>query len=524
MTSIFDLKTSVEELESLNEGISRFEYNQIPCTRDLTGNNFPNGQQHFRFECSGARWWIPSRTYMRARFQLQDGAGNAIDLSDNIAPNMSLMSNLYQNAEFRISDKVVSRVADFLPEVDALETRLTKSKSWLDSIGDATNWWESSQVIRRNEVSVDGTEVDVTQPPITNVTARVAMTFDAPGADANGWGYDDATGVLTYARGADAAGLTAAQAVGQYLVGSYFSFIGVAGVPETPLKITALNAGAGTMTVAAFSLGVNVALSGLNNFNRTVFSSNLNISKPTRRNGEFELCYVPPLSIFKVNTAMPSGRYQLSLQPQTATSYQKRAIESTLGIASKEPLLNGQVPDGTKFKLVVVDMYLYVATVEGPRADDITYLLSLEQTRAQVEKVDSASFQQRSYDVSPSTYALTCAFSDQRSGENTAISCSKFKSYDNDNIPTESQELKLNRFFIQFAGVSKPSPDSDPQFVAGTDYTIQRYNETMLYSGAHYDTGGSETIKEFHDRGQYLYFSWPRKNHCAKKQTLISVC
>ena len=49
MTSIFDLKTSVEELDSLNEGTSRMEYDQHPPTRDVTTNNFANGAIHFRY-------------------------------------------------------------------------------------------------------------------------------------------------------------------------------------------------------------------------------------------------------------------------------------------------------------------------------------------------------------------------------------------------------------------------------------------------------------------------------------------
>ena len=52
--------------------------------------------------------------------------------------------------------------------------------------------------------------------------------------------------------------------------------------------------------------------------------------------------------------------------------------------------------------------------------------------------------------------------------------------------------------------------DAAPEFKAGTDYTTQRYIESQIYSGAYYDTGGAETIEEYHERGAYYYFSWPR--------------
>jgi hypothetical protein len=102
------------------------------------------------------------------------------------------------------------------------------------------------------------------------------------------------------------------------------------------------------------------------------------------------------------------------------------------------------------------------------------------------------------------------AYQDLRAGENTALSVSKFKSYDNAAAPATSEELKLNRFFINYAGQNLPAPDADPSFLAGNDYTVQRYSETQMYSGAYFDTGGSESINDFHERGAYYYFAWPR--------------
>jgi hypothetical protein len=31
-----------------------------------------------------------------------------------------------------------------------------------------------------------------------------------------------------------------------------------------------------------------------------------------------------------------------------------------------------------------------------------------------------------------------------------------------------------------------------------------------MYSGAYYNSGSPESIKEYHNRGSYYYFSWPR--------------
>jgi hypothetical protein len=520
MTSIFELKTNVSELSSANEGTSRMEYDQHPPTRDVVGNNFANGAIHFRFQTSGQKWWLPSRSYTRARFRLTHGDGTTQLLDgDDIAPNMGLMSSLFQSGEFRINDKVVSRVADFMPQVDALETRLTKSKSWIDSVGEATNWWQESQQLRQAEVSSNGTVVKdkVAIVPLDTQAGRVAIGFDASAIDANTAAYVAATGVITFAVGINAVALPADVRV-VYPAGTFFTYLTGAAAGVSMKVITGVNgAGAGSATtiVVEPNWNANVAATagGAQTLDFARITSEPIVGTSSRRVKDFELTWAPPLSIFKVGHALPGGKYELVLNPQTATSFQKRAIESKIGQLSKTGTLPGGVAGD--FKLEIVDFYFYCATVEGPRADDITYLLDLEQTRCQSEKIDNVSFAQKNFDVSPSTYALTVAYQDLRAGENTALSVSKFKSYNSagGNLQPDAgtnEELKLNRFFINYSGQNLPAPDADPSFVAGTDYTTQRYAESQIYSGAYFDTGGAETIEDYHNRGAYYYFSWPR--------------
>ena len=519
MSSIFDLKTSVEELSSTNEGTSRMEYDQHPPTRDVVGNNFANGAIHFRFQTSGQKWWIPSRSYIRTRFKLTKGNGTtALDLTDLTAPNMGMMASLFQSAEIRINDKVVSRVSDFMPQVDALEHRLTKSKSWLDSVGEATNWWEDNQAIRMNEVSSDGAILkDKTPvPEAEQIQTAAQLGFDA----LNSYAYVAATGIVTFAQGG-AAGAPPVVDGGLFAEGDLFAFTAVAGGETGVLGVR--------MRVAQIIDATNIRVEPIapndvvadnaNNFSR-IRAGGAGVTPDSRRISNFETCWCPPLSLFKVGHALPSMRVELVLNPQTATAYQKRAIESVLGENSRNPTLPGGA--AANFKLEVVNMYLYTATVEGPRADDITYLLDLEQTRCQAEKIDNANLQQKNFDVSPSTYALTCAFQDLRAGEHTAVSASKFKSYDNLLNPSIQQELKLIRFFVNFAGQTLPAPDADPSFVAGEDYSIQRYTDSQIYSGAFYDTGGAETIEEYHDRGAYYYQSWPRDGTDRSTRVTVS--
>ena len=79
--TIFDLPTSVAELPSVNQAMSRMQYDQVAPTRDVVGTAFPNGQIHTRFEISGTKRWVPSKTYIRLRCSLTSDAASAVALT-----------------------------------------------------------------------------------------------------------------------------------------------------------------------------------------------------------------------------------------------------------------------------------------------------------------------------------------------------------------------------------------------------------------------------------------------------------
>jgi hypothetical protein len=443
-----------------------------------------------------------NKSYIRTRMSISKVGGAQLNNADGIAPNMDLMPNLFQSCQFNIQDKTVSRIPDFVPQIDALENRLLKSKSWIDSVGNSTNFWQSSQSLRQSQVTSDGTVVNqnnVTTPDTT--TTRLGMGFtDAGGIAAttrDSWAYTYATGALVYNAGTDAGGLIAAQASAAYPVGNYFKYLGNAGIPEVEMKVLT-NDGAGNLTVERL-ITANVAPDGRFNFVRVVRGNP--ITAPSRRVEFFETTWTPPLSAFKIEHAFPCGRYQLDLMPQTSTAWKKRAIESVFGGGDKNA--------GVDYDVNIVDMYLYVQTLEGSSVDNMEYLLDLEEVRCQSEKIENSSFGQKNVDVSPSTYAVTVAYQDVRCGENSQISASKFKVYDT--AIANSVEQNLTRMFISFSGVQLPSPDCDPLYEAKIDYTTERYLSNLIHSGAYFDAGGSETLEEWGKaRGSYYYFKTPR--------------
>jgi hypothetical protein len=237
------------------------------------------------------------------------------------------------------------------------------------------------------------------------------------------------------------------------------------------------------------------------------------IRKTAGRNASaFELIWTPPLNLFKIASALPPGlKFELVLTPQTNTVVQKYAIESALGLGDKIPNIatNASPTAGSQYKFHVTDMYLYVNTVEGPRFDQGSFLLDLEQTRCQSQKINTKSLSQKQFEVSPSAYALTIGYDDLRAGTNTQVSASKMKLF-NTALTASDQELNLSRFYVQYAGRQVPSPDADIDFDSTTDRTTQRYVESQLNSGSYYNSGGSETIQDYHNRGSYYYFAFPK--------------
>lgn len=371
--SIFNLKTSMSQLEASNVGVNRMQYEQIPPSRDVSTSNFTNGSIHFHWQNSADKYWIPNKTYIRLRCSLTKADGSALVSADDIAVNMNFGASLFTSGEFRIADRTVSRVPDFFGQVDAIENRIYKSKSYMDSFGKSSNFMD----------------------PVVN--------------------------------------------------------------------------------------------------NR----------KHTYQH--FESIWTPSLSIFKVDHAIPGGRFELVLNPESLSMVQKQAIES-LGDSSKKPKTGalGETPD---YNFQVESMHLYILTCIGPRADDIQYYLDLESTSCMTDTIQGTALSQKNFDVPPSTYGVSVAYQDARYREDTRLSCSKFKSYNSDIQLNKDTALGLTRFYINYGGQNFPQPDADPAFKTDvTNYMIQRYAETMIQNGACFDTGGSESFEDWVNRGMYLHF------------------
>lgn len=480
---MFTLPTVMRDPAMSTDSGAKLNYEQVSSTRDVSAASFAKGTIHYKFQTNGTKWWMPSKSYLRVRCSLKNGAGDPLKVQDGIAPNMALCANLFQNCEFRVNDKVVSRVSENVAQIDALDNRLNKSKSWLDGVAQYTNFWNPDFRVRQAEVCVDGSNAQFSEV----LSTPVQMGYLA-GETATLVG---ATGVITFS-GGDA---TLIWEVDDYIV-----------LGGQPLLITIVT-DATHITVAG-GLGMTGDLGATTNFSRV---RDVKYQDNARKTGEFELIWQPPLSIFKVDHALPAGKYELVFNPQVEGTYQRGAVET----------LFNSVP-GTDYNFTVTSMYFITQTTEGPRCDDLTYLLDLEQTRCQNDTVPGISFSQRYFEVSPATYALTVAYQDARVNSDTRYSSTKFKSYNVGNDLTVDQSRTLNRFFLNYAGSSYPQPDADCQYVPGsTDFTVQRYAETLMYSNGWEDAASPESLLDWVNRGSYFHFKITREG--TDRSTRLSV-
>lgn len=481
--SFLDLATNENEIKGVSEGFSDYQWQQVSATRDITGTNFPNGLIRFKFDIDATRRWIPQEAYIRSRISITKVGGAQLELSDDVAPNMGFMASLFQNGEFRYNNMAISRLSDYVPEVNALAQRSTLSKSHNDSIG-GMNMWESDYYVRANRVARLGFDQD-----------QWVKTYDFLDilTTGNTLAVTAASNTLTFAIGTG----TAIPDLRKYFsVGDTISVTHTAGTYSGTIETVAAAA------VTGPAVGADAGATAITALTYTSVGGGMHrLPRVSKRDGAIEFIWRPPLSVFGYEKALPIGKYELQLNPQTSSVYKNLIVESLL--ANKT--------GGTDYDVSIIDMYLYIPTVKAKRFGTGRFFIDLTEITCQKDTITggATSLTHSRFTIPKSTFALTAAFQDSRTSTSTLYSTTKFK------MGTSNTELGLNRFHIHYAGKTRPSPDADPAYkksgsAAPEDYTTEMYYRTAASVGALSDTGGGETVREWQDRGAYYHYFWPK--------------
>lgn len=492
--SIFDLPTQPSELKSANMGIDKSYLQQVAADRNSIGPNFSNGTIRFPFQVGATERWLPHRSFFRIRLSVTDENGAALTINDDVALNMNPASCLWSQGEVRLNNKTISRCADYWSQIDTLCKRMDKSRSWIENAGNSCEILAPRQADRVNETASDGLLPD----GAVRASALSAAGIAAP----NQVAFTAATGVLTFTQNG---GNPIPDLTQLFPVGSKIRFTADAPAGYTAGDYEVLAVGAATVNIAPASVAAgNVAAIDVTDGILSVQGQ-----QADRRVSNLELNYQPlALSVFKCEKALPLGQWAVEMTPSQESVWQKRIIESLFG--------DKAVGAGNDYLVTIDQIYFYCAKVQTSRVDNLSYLIDLENTRAMQDQIQGSSLSQNTFNVSPSTYAITVAYQDGRAGVNTQVSQTKLKSYARvippaaSDVPLADLSASLSRWYMQYGGQKYPQVDLDPQFTTTTDFFNQLYINSQLNTGGYMDSGGCETQKEWLERGLYLHYLTPK--------------
>jgi len=412
---MFDLPRKPHHLVGANEGAANGQYRQVTATEDVSGNQFSQGVQQFRFDTSGNTWFVPAMSYFRLRCsltQVREDGGQALPIlsRSDLAPNAGLAANLFKSVDVKLNGHSVEKITERLPQIDALRTRTTNTGGWLNQLGKRTNFWESSLATRREMVAVDGyCQNEYLQRPRYGRT----LTQEQAGFDvAHQFAYQHTSMLLV----ADENGAGPIDLLhGPMALRPGDRVIHERAILEIE-EVVSAHAAMAKYIYAAPELGRRSINDGGDpagsvpgwNFQKLCQAS----TNQACGKNEFEILWRPPLGFFQVDHAIPpGGQWLIEFNPANAHDCRKNAVETFLQDLDvlRNPSVAGQ------FDFRVEDFYFYMYTVESERFDHGEWFLDLPQMRCQLQNMpgNATSLVQKNFDVPGKTTHLTLAFQDQ---------------------------------------------------------------------------------------------------------------
>ena len=555
-------------------------YRQIDLSTALNVTKWTQNQHVFRWAMDGNTWWIPQRSYMRVRAKFSRNVKNTVTTQhedayttglgtivegDGVAPVYGFCSSLFQSMQHDMSGSTVSSISNYVPQIDALRYRTSKNEAWRRTLGSSSNCYESfgkrQQKILRDSQSRDAApeiihyrkidiadskdngadfpmditvqmEVKTSDHTYRGDTAIIAgPSQNYPAAGATGDLSRNCTLVELKVAGAfnvaNDISWDKLEENNRLSIGDWITFVygsnaflsgGAAGTANTiaPLDQAssddkhAFTVRTQVIYFSQNSLYVYPAIphAALSVFFDFVIEHVIK-KHETMSSSEVEFLWSPPLSLWQdVTHAIPSSVHELRLTANN--NFQKDCIE----------VLNPG--NENKFQVDIVDFKLFLGCVDGPPVgmdEKQSYVLNMADWQVNMSQVGLSAvptMRLSTFDVNPSATQLAFAFQRQEISSSLS-SVSEFTSSFGD------AETGLSRFYIQYAGQQRPTPDSDSsmerhyqvganqnQDLRNIDFSTQRWWETIINTNQLYSPGGTETRIQWYNLGPYYYFAWPK--------------
>lgn len=555
-------------------------FREITCKRSVNDAVFAQGVQDFDFSVSGKHAFIPSLSYFVIKTKLSvavrdlpinQGAspvspgGTALSpriwrvpyRSDEIALADHFGSTLYNNCFFRAGNSDVSTISQYIPQAALLKSRLDKSGAWSKYCGRDLMIDEPDFTRRLNKVCLDGTfhedGLDVgaandrillnssgAKVPITNISLGVSGSVP--------FSYNSTTQVFTFLDPGSPSlqidAFVSAIAPGDILetyhqvstgpiVSEIWSFKVINVLTATTVLVELLNQPQGTIST--------ILPPG-------PFTSYLRSCKapadPRCGFNEMQVIFQPPLGIFSTVNPISGGDFKITLNPNP--NYKVAGVQSNFNL----------IPE-VDYNLEIREVLFYACQIRADVSPTGIIPLSLLEMSVLNKSLSGGApggSQNIDFTVPPSTLALTVFVQTTRCGSSTLYSPTQFialgkqgsgaieypQSTGNNNIVNNIQYIQVTYGSVtktQTLYPSKYEPLTDTATgsktevlkttrditASGINYNIQRWLQSIQYSGKITSEGGTESDQNFLDRGNYWHFDFSRDKNDTSSYVNVQI-
>ena len=461
--------------------MTEVQYREILPQRSVDDASFSKGVQNYQWSLGNPTSCIMSKSYFRFEIEITADrtTGRQPLMKDLVAPSDNCCGNLFNNAQFYAGGRQVSQIVNGLPQASALKSRLLTSSAWLESVGASAMMKEGEFARRQKMVASDAQKSSLSNDyrlePLTDIaddqrTATVAIAVNGV-----------VTGVGTE--------FTVVAEEGDTLVCADQRFQIVEITDDTTMTVSPAPSLAIDATVDAYIVR----------------------QEPTASEGtnKFFVIWQPPLGIFDLSEALPSGDYRIALNP--SQDYKSAGIETLLGSkTSPTAIVNYD------FKVNSLAFYLCTVKMTVPKS------LSVAIWEHQVQSKNFRQNQTLNFTVPASSKAFSVWVASDDNGKNTLIPPSMFKVFPTGGV--DDPHLRLDSLQLTYSNMSKPSVrwSSDYDKSNGVDKMQQRYYDTFNNAGMLSNSGGVERYEEYLARGPVYHFSFERDSNDRSTELQLS--
>jgi hypothetical protein len=496
-------------------------FREITCKRSVQGANFAQGVQDFDFSVSGKHAFIPSLSYFVIQATLttnvrtlpiNTGAGPAPGgvplapaipripyLSDDLTYADHFGACLYNNCFFRAGNSDVSTIMQYVPQASVLKTRLDKSGAWCKYLGRDLHQDDPDFTRRLNKVSLDGTFHEDGLKVASSFNQRALLqTSGAPALLLNVGtlaAYVATTGVLTFSGASPVNALVSAIAPGDI--------------------IELINSGGPSYKVVTVLTLTTILVQPTNTANVDQAADQVAgcfaPADPRCGFNTTQIVFQPPLGIFSTVNPISGGDFKITLNPNP--NYATAGIQSSYVLTS-----------GVDYNLTINNVLFYACQIRAdvsPSGIIPISMLEMQVVNKSLSGMANGGTQNIDFTVPPSTLALTVFVQSSKAGTNTSIIPTQFYSATNQLNNNGSANLVNNIQYIQvtYGSVTKTQTLYSSAYRplstglindSGINYNIQRWLQSIQYSGKITSEGGAESHQNFLDRGNYWHFDFSR--------------